>query len=329
MTTRSAVGPPEPSAALLRGESLATQVRRLWFATRPAFLTASVLPVLVGTAWGYRISGKFAALSFVLALFATVLVHAASNVLNDVGDDIGGTDNANEERIFPYTGGSRFIQNGVMNAREMKNWGLALLLLALVPGAALLWLHGPRILVFGAVGIALGVLYSIPKVQLSAHGLGETAVALAFGVLPVVGAAWLQSGVIGTASFVIAIPVALWVAAILLVNEVPDIRADAAAAKRTLVVRLGVVATRRIYAGLQLAAIAVFLACGAVGYIHWWMALPALLLLPMALGAARSICDVRDDRARLTKAIETTLALHLIGSILLVIAAIVTSFIQG
>ena len=88
-------------------------------------------------------------------------------------------------------------------------------------------------------------------------------------------------------------------------------------------------ATRRIYAGLQLAAIAVFLACGVVGFIHWWMALPALLLLPMALGAARSICDVRDDRARLTKAIETTLALHLIGSILLVIAAIVTSFVQG
>ena len=192
---RSAVSPPEPSAALLRGNSLATHVRRLWLSTRPAFLTASVLPVLVGTAWGYRVAGEFDALSFALALLATVLVHAASNVLNDVGDDIGGTDNANEERIFPYTGGSRFIQNGVMSAREMKTWGVTLLLLALAPGAGLLWLHGPQVLIFGAVGIALGVLYSIPKVQLSAHGLGETAVALAFGVLPVVGAAWLQSGV--------------------------------------------------------------------------------------------------------------------------------------
>ncbi|HEY5808270.1 MAG TPA: 1,4-dihydroxy-2-naphthoate octaprenyltransferase, partial [Povalibacter sp.] len=251
MTTTRAAGPVEPSAALLRGDSPATHARRLWLATRPAFLTASVLPVLVGTAWGYRISGKFAAVSFVLALLATVFVHAASNVLNDVGDDIGGTDNANDERIFPYTGGSRFIQNGVMSAGEMKSWGVTLLLLALAPGAGLLWLHGPQVLIFGAVGIALGVLYSVPKVQLSAHGLGETAVALAFGVLPVVGAAWLQSGVISTGSLAISIPVALWVAAILLINEVTDIRADAAAGKRTLVVRLGVAVTRRVYAGLQ------------------------------------------------------------------------------
>jgi 1,4-dihydroxy-2-naphthoate polyprenyltransferase len=327
MTTTRAVGPVEPSAALLGGDSLARLLRRLFLSTRPAFLTASVLPVLVGTAWGYRVSGEFAVLSFVLALLATVFVHAASNVLNDVGDDIGGTDNANEERIFPYTGGSRFIQNGVMSPKEMKTWGVTLLLLALAPGAALTWLHGPQILVFGVVGIALGMLYSIPKVQLSARGVGETAVAVAFGMLPVVGAAWLQSGVISLAGFAISIPVALWVAAILLVNEVPDIRADAAAGKRTLVVRLGVATTRRIYAAIQLAAIAAFLACGLLGFIPWWMALPALLLLPQVRIATRSICDVREDRARLTRAIQTTLALHMGGSVLLLIAIVVASFV--
>ena len=140
-------------------------------------------------------------------------------------------------------------------------------------------------------------------------------------------AAWLQSGVISLASFAISIPVALWVAAILLVNEVPDIRADAAAGKRTLVVRLGVATTRRIYAGIQLAAIAAFLSCGALGLIPWWMALPALLLLPQVRIATRSIRDVRDDRPRLTRAIETTLALHMGGSVLLVIAIVVTTFV--
>jgi 1,4-dihydroxy-2-naphthoate octaprenyltransferase len=300
----------------------------LWLATRPAFLPASILPVLVGTAWGYRIGGSFDAPSACLALLATACVHAGSNVLNDVGDDIGGADNANDERIFPYTGGSRFIQNGVMSANEMKTWGVTLLLLALAPGAALAWVHGPRVLIFGAIGIALGVLYSIPKVQLSARGVGETAVAVAFGVLPVVGAAWLQSGLINIAGFAISIPVALWVAAILLVNEVPDIRADAAAGKRTLVVRLGVTTTRRIYVVIQLAAIAAFLGCGALGLIPWWMALPAMLLLPQVRIATRSICDVRDDRARLTRAIETTLALHLFGSLLLLAAVLVARFVS-
>lgn len=323
----STAAPTEPTPELLRGKSLASHARRLWLATRPAFLTASVLPVLVGTAWGYKVGEQFEALSFVLALLATVLVHAASNVLNDVGDDIGGTDNANAERIFPFSGGSRFIQNGVMSAREMKSWGITLLLLALLPGALLLWIYGPQILVFGLIGVLLGVLYSVPKLQLSAHGLGESAVAIAFGVLPVVGAAWLQSGVIDSGSLLISAPVALWVACILLVNEVPDVRADAAAGKNTLVVRLGVNATRRLYAVLQLTAIAVFVGCGVGGLFPWWMALPSLLLLPQVRTAALSICDVRDDRARLTRAIQTTLAVHLMGSLMLVVAALVAYFV--
>jgi 1,4-dihydroxy-2-naphthoate octaprenyltransferase len=313
----------------VRGNSLATHARRLWLATRPAFLTASVLPVLVGSAWGYLVADEFHALSFTLAVLATVLVHAASNVLNDVGDDIGGTDNANEERIFPYTGGSRFIQNGVMSAREMKSLGRHASAARAGARRGAHWLHGPQVLIFGAVGIALGVLYSVPKVQLSAHGLGETAVALAFGVLPVVGAAWLQSGVISTGSFAISIPVALWVAAILLINEVPDIRADAAAGKRTLVVRLGVAATRRIYAGIQLRCDRDFPFVWCVR-VHPLVDSPSsLLLLPQAIGAARSICDVSEDRARLTHAIETTLKLHLSGCFLLVIAALVTRFVSS
>lgn len=327
MTTTRAAGPLEPNAALLRHKSVGTVARRLWLATRPAFLTASVLPVVVGTAWGFRASHRLDVLSFVLAMLATAFVHAASNVLNDVGDDIGGTDNMNDERIFPYTGGSRFIQNGVMSSSEMKAWGIALLALAFVPGLTLTWLHGPAILIFGLIGIALGVLYSLPKIQLSAHGLGESAVAAAFGVLPVVGAAWIQSGVVDAASIAISAPVALWVGAILLVNEVPDIRADATADKNTLVVRFGVAATRKIYAGIQLAAIIAFVACGLFGLIPWWAGLAALLLLPPVKIAVTSICDVREDRERLTRAIQTTLALHMIGSILLTLAIVMARFV--
>jgi 1,4-dihydroxy-2-naphthoate octaprenyltransferase len=326
VTATNSAGPIEPAATAF-DSSLGSRALRLWLATRPAFFPASILPVLVGTAWGYRAGGHFDAVSLCLALTATICVHAASNVLNDVGDEIGGADRGNEERIFPYTGGSRFIQNGVMNVREMKIWGVTLLLLAILPGAALIWRHGPMIAGFGLVGILLGVLYSIPKVQLSAHGLGETAVAAAFGVLPVVGAAWLQSGVVDGAAIAISIPIALWVAAILLVNEVPDIRADAAAGKNTLVVRWGIAATRRLYLTLQVAAIVAFLSAGAFGLIPWWVSLASLALLPPALAAGRSICDVRDDRGRLTKAIERTLKLHMLGSLLLGAAVLVAAFV--
>ena len=109
----------DPSPAEFAGDSIGQTAKRLFNATRPKFFPASALPVLAGSAWGFYSAGKFDALIFALALFATVCVHAACNVLNDVGDESGGTDKRNEDRIYPYTGGSRFIQTGIMSASEM------------------------------------------------------------------------------------------------------------------------------------------------------------------------------------------------------------------
>ena len=56
------------------------------------------------------------------------------NVLNDVGDEELGTDRANTDRIYPYTGGSRFIQQGIMSASEMARWGTTLIAMAAIAG---------------------------------------------------------------------------------------------------------------------------------------------------------------------------------------------------
>lgn len=322
MTPDKTIGPAEPTPAAFSGRGPGAHARRLLHATRPKFFPASVLPVLVGTTWGACFAQRLDFAIFLLALLATVCVHAAANVLNDVGDDVSGTDRINEGRIFPYTGGSRFIQNGIMSTRAMAVWGVQLLLGAAMIGAVLTYLRGPTVLTFGLIGIALGTLYSLPKVQLAARGIGEACVAVAFGVLPVTGAAWLQSGVIDAAAVLISIPVSLWVAAILLINEVPDLAADAAAGKRTLVVRLGVIGARRLYLGLQLTAIAAFLAAGVLGYLPWWASLVSLVLLPGVLKAAKGI-QAGGHRAVLTKSIEATLGLHTIGCALLITATLV------
>ncbi|HTV49658.1 MAG TPA: 1,4-dihydroxy-2-naphthoate octaprenyltransferase, partial [Steroidobacteraceae bacterium] len=303
----------------------ASRLRRRLLATRPAFFPASVAPVIIGSAWGYRTAGHFDWTVFILALLATLLVHLACNVLNDVGDELTGADRQNEDRIFPYTGGSRFIQNGIMSTAEMTTWGLTLLGLAALPGIALLELRGPMILAFGAVGVLLGVLYSLPRIQLSAHGLGEAAIAIAFGVLPVNGAAWLQSGRIDGASLLISLPVGMWVAAILLMNEVPDRLADARAGKRTLAVRLGMQGTRALYLTLHALACAALLSAGALALVPWWMALLGLTLLPGAWAAAGAVRE-GTDRARLERGIEATLRLHTAGSILVVLCVMVAAF---
>ena len=307
--------PADPCPADFAGEAPAQVARRLFHATRPKFFPASVMPVLAGTVWGVHAAGHFAAILFVLALVATVCVHAGANVLNDVGDDSGGTDRQNADRIYPYTGGSRFIQNGIMEASGMARLGISLLAVAAVAGLLLLLMKGPMILAFGVAGVALAVLYSIGPLRLASIGLGELAVAVGFGVIPVVGAAWLQSNTIDNAAILYSVPISAWVAAILLINEVPDIHADGATGKRTLPVRLGYGGTAVLYVAIHLAAVAAVVQMTASGALPLVAPLVPALLLLLALKAAAAIRRGIEDRDGMTKAIEATLAIHTIGSL--------------
>ena len=305
----------EPSTLTLGGGGALRVAKRLFLATRPKFFTASMLPMLLGTAWGHHVSGQFDMTVFMLALAATLCVHAGANVINDVFDDINGSDCGNDGRIYPYTGGSRFIQNGIMSVSGMTRWGMTLYVMAVVFGAILTGMKGVGVLLFGLVGLGLGVLYSIPPIQLSARGVGEATVAVAFGVLPVTGAAWLQSGIVDSEVVLVSIPVSLWVAAILLINGVPDITADAAAGKRTLAVRLGPRGTQVLYVCIHvLAFLAIGLAVSQGSFSVIVFALPALLLL-VAILASRSIGHATDPAQPLKRSIELTLAIHALGTL--------------
>ena len=311
----------EPLAVDLLGTSPGRVLRRYWGAMRPAFFPASVLPVVVGSAWGHAVSGAFDLGLALLALLATMLVHAGANVINDVADEASGTDRANTARIFPYTGGSRFIQNEILSARTMRRFGVGLLIAACLCGALLAWLKGPIVLAFGLAGVALGTLYSLHPVQLAGRGIGELAIGAAFGVLPVTGAAWLQSGIVDPTAVLISVPVATWVTAILLINEVPDIAADAAAGKRTLPVRLGVDGARWIYVGLHLGALLAIVAAVLSRHLSPFALLVPPVLFALAVVNARDIRPVTEAREPLKRAIERTLAIHSVGGLWLAVWA--------
>lgn len=304
-----------PDVALLGGVGAGARLRRWLLATRPMFLTASMLPVFVGVAWGFSVSGNFETLATLLAFFATVCVHAASNVFNDVGDDHNGTDRNNADRIYPFTGGSQFIQSGLMSATEMRNLAISLYAIAAALGIWLTLIRGFPVLIFGALGMAAGILYSLPRVMLSGRGIGEATIGISFGAIPVVGAAWLQSGLVDVSALLISVPISAWVAAILLINEVPDRAADETAGKRTLPVRLGVPATRRIYEILQFGAVI------AIAFMAWQGLLPvlsyalAILLVPLAWLAARGISQSMQSIQMLAGPIRMTLLIHALGSI--------------
>ncbi len=316
----------QPSQSLA-GAGFLSAARRAFLATRPPFLIASVLPVLVGTAWASTAFHRFDGLLFGLALAATVFAHAATNVYNDVSDDIIGADVGNTDRIYPYTGGSRFIQAGLLSRSEMTRLALGLSAVALLLGAVLAYVRGPGVILLGAAGLGLGLLYSLPGPQLSARGVGEAAVALGLGVLPVLGAVWLQTGLVDSGAVLICIPVSCWVAAILIINEVPDVESDRRALKRTLVVRWGVTGARFIYRALTLVAL---IATGEAIIRHalpLWFAIVSVALAGLGLLAAGRISTERAARARLKQGIELTLAIQAIGCMLVSIALLLKRFL--
>ena len=311
--SQQTIRPIDPVVEEFAGESLAKAAKRAFHATRPKFVPASVLPVLAGTAWGVMMTGRIDILVFVLALVATVCVQAAGNVLNDVGDDSIGTDRRNEKRIYPYTGGSRFIQTGILSKSKMARLGTALLVVASLAGLILFLQKGPVVLLFGLIGIAIGVLYSLGPVKLSSLGLGEISVAVAFGVLPVSGAAWLQGASIDMSLLLFAAPVSIWVAFILLINEVPDMEADGASGKNTLPVRFGNAFTANLYLGGNIVAAAIVALLAVRGYMPLLAPLVPILLLIPAWRASAGIRVGVENRESMTQAIESTLAIHTVG----------------
>jgi 1,4-dihydroxy-2-naphthoate octaprenyltransferase len=100
---------------------------RYFAATRPAFVTASLMFCLLGLALAWHDGTAFdIPLALVTLLFA-LMAHAGINMLNDYYDALNGTDAQNTERIFPFTGGSRFIQNSVLTLAQTRNFDFALL----------------------------------------------------------------------------------------------------------------------------------------------------------------------------------------------------------
>lgn len=294
--------------------------RTLFLATRPMFFPASLVPVAVGTAWGLHGGGGGLGLGpLVLALGGMACLHAGANVINDVGDELNGCDRLNQDRIPPFTGGSRFIQDGRLSLRAMALWGVVLLLAGGCLGGALTSAKGPTVLVLGLLGGGLALAYSLPPVSLASRGLGEAAVAVGFG-LPVAASAWLQSGVFDLFGLLAAGVVGSWTAAILICNEVPDITADEAAGKRTLVVRMGIKSAPSLYLAVQAVASALMLALGWLSEMPPWASVPPLLTMVAALAAAPLMMGGRGGQLA---AIRITLAIHLLGGIWLTVAALV------
>src|SRR5574340_676805 len=224
-------------------------------------------------------------------LFA-LLAHAGANVLNDYYDALNGTDACNAERVFPFTGGSRFIQNGVLTMAQTRNFGFALMFAVALAGLWLMLRSAPQLWYVGLAGLFIGWAYSAPPFRLNSRGWGELCVAAGF-LLITVGTDFVQRKGFTAAPFMAGLSYALLVANLLYINQFPDRKADTAAGKLHWVTRLD------------------------VRHARWGYALIAVLALPLSVKAARLLLQNAAQPQHLGGAIRLTIAAMMLHGALL------------
>ncbi|WP_230976309.1 prenyltransferase [Pseudothauera nasutitermitis] len=282
-------------------------------ATRPAFLGVTLAACLVGLGAahgsGVALDPFTAVLSVLLALFA----HAGGNVINDFHDR--DADPLNRKRLFPYTGGSRFIQNGVLNARQIAALGYGLLCVSMIGGLWLTWASGPGLLVIGAAGLLLAWAYSAPPLYLVGRGLGELCIVAAW-LLVVAGTDYVQRGAFSALPFTAGLSYALLVANLLYINQFPDHQGDAAAGKRTLVVRLGPQTAKWGYLLIALVAYGWLVGMSGTDVLPQKSGAAAITLV-LSFSAARELLEHAGTPAELGPAIRRTIAAALLHGLIL------------
>ena len=267
--------------------NVAPKMPPMWvMKTRAPFLTASVVPILLGTLIAWARTGTFHPGYFVLTLIGGVCVQAGVNMTNDYFDHTWGSDEVNVEFAAPFTGGSRLIQMGIVSPKTMLWQGLAFFLIGGLLGLFLAYTRGSAVLWLGLFGALTGFFYTAPPFRLVATGIGELFIGLDFGVLMVLGAYYTQATALSLEAAVASLPVALLIAAVLYINEFQDMQADQAVGKNQIVVRLG---RRRAVIGYGLLMLATYgsLILGVAWAGVSPFALLGLLTVPLAWQAYR------------------------------------------
>jgi 1,4-dihydroxy-2-naphthoate octaprenyltransferase len=263
--------------------------------------------VLVGTGAALHGLHELHERILIPTLLAALLIQIGTNFANDVFDFRRGADTA--ERLGPL----RVTQGGLVSSQQVLvatyiTFGLAVLI-----GLYLVSIGGWPILIVGALCVLAGVLYTGGPWPFGYHGLGDLVCFLTFGVLALLGTAYLQTLTVTPLDVWASIPVGCLVTAILIVNNLRDMDTDRRVGKMTLAVRLGRRGTRLEYALCVAVAYAVVLGLGLQGMTGAWWWLP-LLSLPLAVWLVRFVSST--EGRPLNRALKRTGQLHLLFGLL-------------
>lgn len=254
---------------------------RVWAAAaRPRTLPAAIAPVVVGSALAYH-DGRFDLAAAAICLGFALLIQIGTNFANDYYDFVHGADTA--ARVGPR----RAVAAGLVTPRTMRLAMIGVFATAFLLGLSLIAWAGPWLIAIGVASVLSGIAYTGGPWPLAYHGLGDLFVFVFFGLVAVTATYFVQARIVTGETILAAAAIGCLAANILVVNNYRDVETDAAAGKRTLVVRWGRGAARAQFVGSLAAAFAIAVVF-ALRRRSGWPLLP-LLALPIAFSHAHRL----------------------------------------
>jgi 1,4-dihydroxy-2-naphthoate octaprenyltransferase len=253
---------------------------REWLAgTRPRTLPAAVVPVLIGSgvAAGYV---EFSLWRAALALVVALALQIGVNFANDYSDGVRGSDSA-ERRVGPM----RLVGSGLASPGQVKLAAFGCFFVACCAGLALAAVTSWWLVLAGALAVLAAWFYTGGSRPYGYRGFGEISVFVFFGVAAVAGTAYVQMGRLSWLGLAASIPAGLLSCALLMVNNLRDIRSDGESGKRTLAVRIGDARSRSVY---LLFLLVPFALAALIAFVRPFSLL-MLLALPLALAPVRAV----------------------------------------
>ncbi|MBF0484134.1 MAG: 1,4-dihydroxy-2-naphthoate octaprenyltransferase [Candidatus Omnitrophica bacterium] len=294
----------------------------VWFtAMRPFSFTASIMPVLIGIAFvfgrGLSVDG-WSALCFLLS---AVCIHAGTNLINDYYDFISGVDTKNKMGL------SGALTSGRLTPEQIRKAGWIMFGLGFLFGIYLIVRLGWPILILGLIGIFGGYAYTGKPFGYKYVKLGEISVFIFMGILLVAGVSFALTGLWMKDAFLVSLPVAFLVSAILFVNNIRDLDTDQNAGLKTLVGYLSFTPSKWVYVMMIIFPYLIVLGLAMLKIIPW-LGLSVFITIPLALGDIKQVlfCG-RGSLSDLSSIVEKTAQLHLVFCLLLSVALVIGRFI--
>ncbi|MDN6114669.1 MAG: 1,4-dihydroxy-2-naphthoate polyprenyltransferase, partial [Enterobacterales bacterium] len=212
---------------------------------------ASIVTGSAIAAWQHTFKVEIA----LLALLTAAMLQILSNLANDYGDAVKGSDT--EERIGPLRG----MQKGVITQAQMKRALGITVVITILSGIALIAVACQKpqdiigFLVLGLMAIVAAITYTVGTRPYGYMGLGDISVLVFFGWLSVAGTYYLQAGTFDSVVMLPATACGFLATAVLNINNLRDIENDAVNGKNTLAVRLGPIKARVYHVVLLIGAV--------------------------------------------------------------------------